>query len=108
MKKAPMIAAAALALCAALSPSPVFAQGPPPPGYGREAWRNPPRQYNAVKRQGFMDGMEGARKDVENHRRPTPENRDEYRSPNVAPRDRSAYREGFRRGYQAAFSHMRR
>jgi len=50
--------------------------------------------------------MEGARKDFDNHRQPDVNNRDEYRHPHVAPEEREAYREGFRRGYDRAMSHF--
>jgi hypothetical protein len=59
-----------------------------------------------VERQGFHDGIEGARKDAENHRPPNVRNRDEYRRPDVPRRDRRAYREGFRRGYRVGVEHM--
>ncbi|HUX43992.1 MAG TPA: hypothetical protein VMV57_04500 [Terracidiphilus sp.] len=86
-------------------------QGPPPPGfYGqhqdRDDWNAPPREFNQMQRQGFADGMDGARKDFENHRRPDVENRDEYRHPNVPRQMRDAYRDGFRRGYDVAARHL--
>jgi hypothetical protein len=33
-------------------------------------------------------------------------NRDEYRHPHLPPGQREAYRDGFRRGYQAAMNHL--
>ena len=58
-------------------------------------------------RRGFHDGVEGARKDYQNHRPPNVNNRDEYRNPHfIAPPDRHDYREGFRRGYAVAVSHI--
>ncbi len=66
----------------------------------------PPAKFNDIQRRGFHDGIEGARKDVDNHRRPDVNNRDEYRHPHVSPEMRRAYREAFRRGYQQAMSHM--
>lgn len=45
-------------------------------------------------------------KDFDNHRRPDVNNRDEYRHPNVPRSGRDDYREGFRRGYDVAMSHM--
>lgn len=70
-------------------------------------WDAPPSDFrNDVGRQGFHDGIEGARKDVENHRRPNVNNRDEYRHPNVSGPVRHDYREGFRRGYHVAMQHM--
>jgi hypothetical protein len=69
-------------------------------------WDAPPQEFREVQRQGFHDGVEGARKDFDNHRPPNVENRDEYRHPHV-PRDaRDDYREGFRQGYDRAMSHM--
>ncbi|SNT32954.1 hypothetical protein SAMN05421770_107225 [Granulicella rosea] len=82
-------------------------QGPPPPGYGpRGGWDAPPQAFREVQRQGFHDGIEGARRDFDNHRRPDPNNRDEFRHPHVPPSVRADYREGFRRGYDVAMSHM--
>ena len=92
---------------ATMQAAPMFAgqgygQGPGPGG-----WDQPPGSYrNDVMRQGFHDGIEGARKDVENHRRPNVNNRDEYRHPSVPGPARHDYRAGFRDGYQAAMSHM--
>jgi hypothetical protein len=57
-----------------------------------------------IQRRGFQDGMLGASRDFEHHRRPTPDNRDEYRKPNVPPGLQDAYREGFRRGYEQWWS----
>jgi len=87
-------------------PAAVFAQGPPPPGYGPQPWEQPPAEFREVQRQGFHDGVEGARKDFQNHRRPDVENRDEFRHPHVPGPDRRAYREAFRRGYQAGVDHI--
>jgi len=53
-----------------------------------------------IRRHGFQDGMDGALKDLDNHRRPDPNNRDEYRNPNVPFELRDAYRDSFRDGYQ--------
>lgn len=110
MRTIKVLGSAVLAMAIA-APTVVIAQGPPPPpppgyGYGNDPWRMPPREYDAVRRQGFQDGMYGAQKDVENHRRPDPNNRDEYRHPAVRGRDVGAYREGFREGYHRAMDHM--
>lgn len=49
---------------------------------------------------GFEDGMIGADRDFQNHRRPDVNNRDEFRNPHFIPGwARQDYREGFRRGY---------
>lgn len=69
-------------------------------------WDAPPGELNEIQRRGFHDGIEGAHKDYDNHRRPDVNNRDEYRHPHLAPEEREAYREGFRRGYQAGVRHL--
>ena len=54
----------------------------------------------AWERRGFQDGMEGAERDLGNHRQPNVNNREEYRDPDNVPHwARHEYREGFRHGY---------
>jgi ribosome modulation factor len=72
----------------------------------RGGWDAPPAELDEVGRRGFHDGVEGARKDYGNHRRPDVNNRDEYRHPHVPERDREAYRRGFERGYRAGVDHL--
>ncbi len=104
----------------------LIAQGPPPQGYGQGpgygqgqgygqgpgqgygqgpgGWDAPPSDYSRdIQRRGFHDGIEGARKDAENRRRPNVMNRDEYR--NYRGPDRRDYRQAFARGYQVFWSH---
>ena len=84
-------------------------QGPPPPGYqqgGGGGWDGPPQEFNDAQRRGFHDGIEGAHKDFDNHRRPDVNNRDEFRHPSVPGPMRRDYRMGFRRGYQVAMHHL--
>jgi ribosome modulation factor len=100
MKKA-MIAVLAGAMTLGYAPMVILAQGPPPAG-----WEVPPSQYREVQQQGYRDGIEGARKDYQNHRRPDVENRDEYRHPHVPDPDKAAYRDAFRAGYQAGVQHI--
>jgi hypothetical protein len=69
-------------------------------------WDAPPQELQDVQRQGFRDGIEGARKDSDNHRRPDVNNRDAYRDPHVRRDQQEAYREGFRRGYERGMSHI--
>jgi len=69
-------------------------------------WDAPPRELNEIQRMGFHDGVEGARRDFENHRQPNVENRDEYRNPHLPYEQREAYRDGFRRGYRVAMDHL--
>lgn len=71
-----------------------------------DAWDSAPGDYRDVQREGFHDGIEGARKDFENHRRPDVENRDEYRHPHVSGPEREEYRQGFREGYQRGVEHL--
>lgn len=66
----------------------------------------PPDRFTEWQRRGFQDGIEGARKDFGNHRRPSVFNRDEYRDPRVPPPVVRDYRQGFRRGYEMAASHL--
>lgn len=70
------------------------------------AWDAPPSQYNAIEQQGFRDGIEGARKDLENHRPPNVNNRDEYRHPDLPRGQRASYRRGFRQGYERGISYL--
>ena len=60
-----------------------------------------------MQRKGFHDGVEAGRGDFENHRHPDVNRRREYRHPPVPPNARDEYREGFRHGYDSAFSHFR-
>jgi hypothetical protein len=72
----------------------------------QERWEAPPAELDEVARHGFHDGVEGARKDYGNHRRPEVHNREEFRHPHVPERDREAYRRGFERGYQVGVDHL--
>ena len=99
-----------IAMALALPAIPMHAQyGPPPNAYGQGpggGWDAPPQAYRQYQRQGFQDGIEGARKDVENHRQPNVNNRDEYRHPNVPGQFRHDYRDGFRHGYDSGMRHL--
>ena len=65
--------------------------------YGQH-WRGEGEQ--AIEQRGFNDGVFGADRDFQNHRRPDVNNRDEYRDPHFIPGwAQHEYREGFRRGY---------
>jgi len=103
----------ALGSSALLMALPAPPQGLPQEAYAQQhedhdrgGWDAPPQEFRDVQRKGFHDGIEGARRDVENHRNPDVNNRDEYRNPQV-PRDAwEDYRAGFRRGYETAMSHL--
>ncbi|MES2392410.1 MAG: hypothetical protein V4555_12270 [Acidobacteriota bacterium] len=80
-----------------------YYQGPPPERHFGNGWEAPPPEFAAVEQRGYRDGVDGARKDFENHRQPTVMNRDEYRNPHfIRPFERRDYLMGFRRGYDAA------
>jgi hypothetical protein len=84
-----------------------YYQGPPPQPVYAQAWMAPPPEFAAAQQRGFHDGIEGAKKDFENHRPPNVNNRDEYRNPKFIPSpDRRDYRFGFARGYHDAVRHM--
>jgi hypothetical protein len=69
-------------------------------------WDAAPSEFREAQRQGFHDGIEGARKDFNNHRPPNVENREEFRHPHVSHDLREDYRDGFRAGYERAMSHL--
>jgi hypothetical protein len=81
---------------------------------GEQAWQvqgdsdrgQAPDRFTESQRKGFHDGMEGAHKDRGNGRPPDPNNRDEYRHPQVPPEFAGEYREGFRRGYEMAAARL--
>ncbi len=82
---------------------------PPPPGAyqnGPGGWDAPPPEFQDAARRGFHDGIIGAQKDYDNHRRPNVNNRDEYRHPQIERALRHDYREGFRRGYDVGVQHL--
>ena len=69
-------------------PYPVLAQ----PNSQDRSWDAPPQEFKDIQRQGYHDGIEGARKDYDNHRRPDVNNRDEYRHPHVSDSAKADYR----------------
>ena len=75
------------------------------PGGPGGGWDAPPREFRDAARQGFQDGLNGARKDFENRRRWNVNNRDEYRHPNIAGPLRRDYKMGFKRGYDTGVRH---
>ena len=74
--------------------------------YQEHGWDVPPPEFREAQRKGFHDGVEGARKDFDNHRAPNVNRRKEYRHPPVDESMRDDYRDGFRRGYNAAWQHL--
>jgi ribosome modulation factor len=77
----------------------------PAAGQDHGGWDVPPREFNEIERRGFADGITGAHRDMDNHRTPDVNNRDEYRSPQVPGDMREVYRRAFRRGYESAMAH---
>lgn len=81
---------------------------------GEPAWQNqnqpgqwaPPQRFGEWQRRGFQEGVEGARKDFGNHRRPNVVNREEYREPRIPQEFWHEYRDGFRRGYEMSASQL--
>jgi hypothetical protein len=104
------LSAAGLALFMASTSGVMAAQyyGPPPARYAQEpGWDQVPQEFRAAQQRGFRDGIEGARRDFQNHRPPNVNNRDEFRNPHfISPPDRADYRMGFRHGYDIAVHHM--
>jgi hypothetical protein len=85
-------------------------QAPPPqdhPDHDRGGWDAPPQEFRDMQRQGFHDGIEAAKRDFENSRPPDVERKRQFREPPVPPPARDDYRDGFRRGYESAFTHLR-
>lgn len=106
-----LLSTAALAAILLSTTASIAQYGPPPPqpGYyqqGPGGWDAPPQEFREFGHQGFHDGVDGAQKDIENHRRPDVRNRDEFRHPHVPGWARNEYRQAFRRGYSVGMQHM--
>ena len=80
--------------------------GPPPGRYVAPGWDAPPQELREFQRRGYLDGVQGAERDFENHRIWNVNNRDEFRKPSVPWNVRGDYREGFKRGYYATVRHF--
>jgi hypothetical protein len=87
---------------------PAVAQYGPPPAsqYGDRGWDAPPQELRDFQRRGYVDGVQGAQRDFENHRIWNVNNRDEFRHPHVPGNVRGDYREGFKRGYYVTVHHF--
>jgi hypothetical protein len=95
-----MLASATFAVAMLAGTGSAFAQNyyGPQPYYGQH-WRGEGAEQ-AIEQRGFRDGVFGADRDFQNHRRPDVNNRDEYRDARDVPTWAAhEYREGFRRGY---------
>ncbi len=108
ISKPVMLSALVLVLAAAGPGAAKSSAAPAPQPYaqGRDWDSAPPREFNEIQRRGFHDGIEGARRDYGNHRRPDVNNREEYRRPSLPRELIEPYRAGFRRGYEVAASHL--
>jgi hypothetical protein len=102
----PVMATAACLVCS--SPPKAYAAAPQTMVAVQDqgGWDAPPAEFRDIQRQGFHDGIEGARKDFDHHRAPNVNGREEYRHPHVDPSARDDYRDGFRRGYDVAMQHL--
>ena len=96
----------ALGLGLAAGPAAMLAQGPPPGWVYRQGpWEQPPNEFTRdLQRDAFRQGFEGARRDLENRRRPDVRNRDEFR--NYRGPARGVWRDAFRRGYNTFWAHV--
>ena len=93
----------AATLAVVMSTGVATAQYGAPRPYARWGYGAPSAEFAEAQQRGFRDGVDGARKDFENHRLPNVNNRDEFRRPNFIPRfERRDYRFGFERGYNSA------
>jgi len=101
----------AASLLALVLVAPAIAQyGPPPPpppmqNWGGRGWDAPPGELRDFQHRGYLDGLQGAERDYENHRIWNVNNRDEFRHPRVPGNVRGDYRDGFKKGYYAAVTH---
>lgn len=91
MKK--WLAFAALLLSFSLAgcshPRPVYTAPPPPP------------DFTQIAREGYHDGWEAARRDVDHGLPPKVERHHRFQNPPVPPEAFEDYRHGFRHGYNA-------
>ena len=78
---------------------------PPPQQWGQRGWDAPPGELREFQHQGYLDGLQGAERDYQNHRIWNVNNRDEFRHPHVPGNVRGDYRDGFKKGYLAAEAH---
>jgi hypothetical protein len=85
---------------------PQYAPPPPPPQYGMRGWDAPPGELRDFQRRGYLDGVQGAERDYQNHRIWNVNNRDEFRHPAVPGNVRGDYRDGFKKGYYATVAHF--
>jgi hypothetical protein len=70
-------------------------------------WNEPPNGYSDAQRRGFHEGVEAARRDVQEGRRVDADDHEAYRHPQVEQGQRQEFREGFREGYHRAIEHMK-
>jgi hypothetical protein len=73
---------------------------------GMDLLTNASERGDDFLRRAFEDGAAGALNDFSNNRRSDPNNRDEYRRPNVPYERVEAYRDSFRHGYDRAISEL--
>ena len=75
-------------------------------GHVRAVYVEPPppsAAYSQIARQGYRDGIDAARRDINAGRRPDVGRHPRFHKPPVPPMASSEYRRAFRDGYQRAF-----
>ena len=65
----------------------------------------PQGQWSQAWHQGFHEGVDAARHDLDAGRHPDPEHHEKFRHPDVGPELRHDFREGFRHGYNMVVEH---
>jgi hypothetical protein len=70
-----------------------------------QQWDAPPSEFRETARQGFHDGIEAARFDMQNQRGMDPHNARMFRHPPVDRDQRHDYRQGFVQGYNVGMQH---
>jgi hypothetical protein len=75
--------------------------------YQDRQWDEPPEEFREAQKRGFHEGVEAARHDFERRNHKDADDHDAYKHPPVERELRNDYREGFRRGYGVAMSHLR-
>jgi hypothetical protein len=87
---------------------PKEASGSQAPAVVKAKWEKPPEEFNDVQRQGFHDGIEAARDDLQNQRTQDAEKRNEFHHAPGSKHSHEQYLEGFRTGYDLAFYYLQK
>lgn len=111
------IAPSLLALCIAsagaikahaIAPQPTTSAASLSQDHDQDRWDQPSNDWRDAQRRGFHEGMEAARRDMQEGRHKDADDHEVYKHPPVDGGDaRKDFREGFREGYRRAIEHMR-